>query len=671
MKKLLFLFLFIFTGLIFAIEPETPPGAGTESSPYQLSKYEHLLWIGDLDSEEYIYATLTADIDASSSTNIVMNYSWPYFYGSFDGQGHTISDLCRLKREFYYYDDDYVYTNYYRTGFFDEFYGDCRNLNLVGNDDYWYSCRFMNWFNDEWEGTAENIKVSNGFFADDFYGTAKTIEVNGGWFAWDEFYGTAKDVQVTEGVFADYFSGTAENIKVTDGGEFAWEFYGTASDIEVSGVHIYEDDDDYERSYFADEFDGTAENVKVTDGGKFAYEMYSSSVENIEINKGFFASEVYRSYVNSAVVHDSPYFICYAENTVLERISIDGSIDLDDEFYSEWEDVGGCIGYAYNCIIRNVAVNVNITGGGTNTYFDSVGGIIGWDDEGESRIINSYSAGKISGVASYVGGIVGYPGYNGGISVENCYFDSSIAPTNGFGTGVSAEQLKKQATFENWDFNDVWTIDEGQSYPTLRSSASQNEKIFCKGLSKAAVSIKGTLSDDDLKAIQDNGNEVCLFSNGSGVEITSRYALEESKSQKFSYKSKEPAVSINYAGKSKSFKFASASPLITLGKKSGEVFSACALSDTKNKLSSSMKITKDVSEYLKEKAEVSLYHSELSDKVLDGTTMKLSDKGKSLTGKTTENGVKVSVKINLGKKTAQIKYTGMDVVLPVIVKSAE
>ena len=718
MKKLLFLFLFIFTGLIFAIEPETPPGAGTESSPYQLSKYEHLLWIGELDSEEYIYATLTADIDASSSLdNYDAYYYYFYFYGSLDGQGHTISDLCRGYIDIEYY-DDYVYTNCYRRSFFSDFCGDCRNLNLVGND-YSYSCRFIDEYwgyaEDDEEGktfSVENIKVSNGWFAEYFEGyTAKTIEVsNGGWFAYDYFEGTAKDVQVTtEGIFADEFEGTAENIKVTDYSDFAWEFYGTAKDvqltesyfaedyfsgtaenvkvtdgslfsdefygtasaIEVSGVHIYEEDDDYEPSCFAYEFCGTAENVKVTDGGKFAGDVSSATVENIEINNGLFASGVYRSYVNNAAVHNAPCFISDASNTVLERISVDGSIDLDDEFYSEWVDVGGCIGYAYHCIVRNVAVNVNITGSGTNTNFDSVGGIIGWDDEGESRIINSYSAGKISGVARYVGGIVGYPGYNEGISVENCYFDSSIAPTNGFGTGVSAEELKKQATFENWDFNDVWTIDEGQSYPTLRSSASQNEKVFCKGLSKAAVSIKGTLSDDDLKAIQDNGNEVCLFSNGSGVEITSRYALEEAKSQKFSYKSKEPAVSINYAGKSKSFKFASASPLITLGKKSGEGFSACALSDTKNKLSSSIKITKDVSEYLKEKAEVSLYHSELSDKVLDGTTMQLSAKGKSLAGKTTENGVKVSVKINLGKKTAQIKYTGMDVILPVIVKSAE
>lgn len=721
MKKLLFLFLFIFTGLIFAIEPETPPGAGTESSPYQLSKYEHLLWIGKSISNNYVYATLTADIDASSSvlTNTYNYYEEIYdepslFYGSFDGQGHTISDLCCVNKKIsysYYYDE--WYTNYYQTGFFGYFNGKCQNLNLVGNgDDDVPSCFFAGSFYGE-ESSAEKINVSNSYFAGYFNGTANTIQVsNGGIFAEDfngtasdiqasgfrtviydyddyyyeyrrpsrfadDFYGTVKNVKATDsGCFAGYFNGTAETVEVTDCGYFTYSFHGTASDIQVSGFRIYTyDDGDYEyhRSYFAEDFYGTADNVKVIDGGALAEVLSGASVENVEINKGIFAWGVNRSYVNNVVAHDAPCFISWADNSVLERISVDGNIDLNDEFYSGWEDnFGGCICSSSNCIIRNVAVNVNITGGETNTYVEAVGGIIGYDEDGETRIINSFSAGKISSDMSYVGGIVGYFYEDEGtISIENCYFDSSIAPTNGYGTGVSSEELKKQATFENWDFDSVWTIDEGKSYPTLRPGTSQKDMIFCKGLSKAAVSIKGTLSDDDLKAIQDNGNEVCLFSSGSGVEITSRYALEESKSQKFSYKSKDPAVSINYAGKSKSFKFTSASPLITLGKKSGESFSSCALSDTKNKLSSSIKITKDVSEYLKEKAEVSLYHSELSDKVLDGTTMKLSAKGKSLAGKTTENGVKVSVKINLGKKTAQIKYTGMDVVLPVIVKSAE
>jgi hypothetical protein len=42
------------------------------------------------------------------------------------------------------------------------------------------------------------------------------------------------------------------------------------------------------------------------------------------------------------------------------------------------------------------------------------------------------------------------------------------APDNGFGVALTGAQMKQQASFTNWDFENIWTICEGQGYPRLR-----------------------------------------------------------------------------------------------------------------------------------------------------------------------------------------------------------
>jgi len=610
MKNLLLMLLFIFAGTIFAVDPETPPGAGTESSPYQLSKYEHLLYIGQLDTEDYVYATLTADIDASSSfDNYIDYYDSFYFYGSLDGQGHTISDLVRC----YYYSGD-GYTNYYSGSFFSEFIGECRNLNLEGSTNSLFWCCFAGDFwgpGDDELGTAENIRVSHATFAGDFYGTA-------------------------------------ENVQVTDGGRFADEFNGTASAIQVSGaINVYDEDEEWWYWYssdFAEDFYGTAESVQISDGGIFAWWAGDSVIRNV-------------------TAHDSSV-LCSAVCSLIERVSIDGSINLSDGPFWEWEDFGGCVGYTRECTIRNVAVTANISGG---YELDSTAGVVGWDSGGESTISNCYFSGKIRNVrADYVGGIAGYT-YGGETYIADCYYNLTGAPLKPsyYGTPVFPEELRMKKTFQNWDFENVWNIEEGISTPTLKIIDKDGfEMIVCDGLSKTTVSLKATLTDEDVKAIQDS-SEICLYSTGSGLEITARQTLDETGTQTFSFKKKEEAT-ISYKGKNKAFKFSSPVPSITVGKKSGSSFSPCTLSGSKMKLNSSARLFKDVSDYLKDKASVSLCDLEMTGSVLEGTAVTLTQKGKNLSYKGNETGVMIAVKVNPTKKTVTVKYTGENYVQPTI-----
>lgn len=84
-----------------------------------------------------------------------------------------------------------------------------------------------------------------------------------------------------------------------------------------------------------------------------------------------------------------------------------------------------------------------------------------------SSIKNSYAT-----TVLYGEGLMGLVGATGAASVENSYWAYDIAGTKNSkgGEGKSAADMKKQSTFAGWDFTHVWTIDEGKSYPTLKTT---------------------------------------------------------------------------------------------------------------------------------------------------------------------------------------------------------
>jgi len=54
---------------------------------------------------------------------------------------------------------------------------------------------------------------------------------------------------------------------------------------------------------------------------------------------------------------------------------------------------------------------------------------------------------------------------------EGCYFltpEAGGGPDNGYGTALTASQMKQKASFANWDFEGTWTICERVDYPRLQ-----------------------------------------------------------------------------------------------------------------------------------------------------------------------------------------------------------
>ncbi|MCA9450093.1 MAG: hypothetical protein KC931_23425, partial [Candidatus Omnitrophica bacterium] len=95
-----------------------------------------------------------------------------------------------------------------------------------------------------------------------------------------------------------------------------------------------------------------------------------------------------------------------------------------------------------------------------------VGGLVGENEDGD--INRSYSIGSVSGtenVGGFVGALEDGPWEDG--TIESSYWDTQTSgqSTSTGGAGKTTAEMYQQTTFENWDFDSVWWIDEGSDYP--------------------------------------------------------------------------------------------------------------------------------------------------------------------------------------------------------------
>ena len=117
----------------------------------------------------------------------------------------------------------------------------------------------------------------------------------------------------------------------------------------------------------------------------------------------------------------------------------------------------------------------NIGGGAINNSYTTVA-VIGFDNNGglvghnNGCITNSYATGTVT-ESEYNGGLVGY---RQGGTITNSYYNSETTGRGEVGvgqgsssgvTGLATAEMKQQATFSSWDFNNNWGIDEGATYP--------------------------------------------------------------------------------------------------------------------------------------------------------------------------------------------------------------
>jgi hypothetical protein len=124
--------------------------------------------------------------------------------------------------------------------------------------------------------------------------------------------------------------------------------------------------------------------------------------------------------------------------------------------------IGGLVGFLYNS-----SEIYNSYSAGTISGLDTVGGLVGQATL-QSAISNCYSRAEVRGGDLRVGGLVGL------ISREptciNSYWDleTSGQSQSALGEGRTTAAMQTRANYENWDFETIWSIREGQFYPVLQ-----------------------------------------------------------------------------------------------------------------------------------------------------------------------------------------------------------
>ncbi len=150
-----------------------------------------------------------------------------------------------------------------------------------------------------------------------------------------------------------------------------------------------------------------------------------------------------------------------------------------------YSEVGGLVGKATNLNKETITIIEECYTTG-NAKGNSVGGLVGYLDG--AKLTNSFSSGNAIG-SSYGGGLV-YQSSNG--EIENCYTLSNTGMVasgtpnlvNSYFNGdilarsISSPQMRTTSemqslsTYEDWDFENIWSIEDGRRYPVLKNLPS-------------------------------------------------------------------------------------------------------------------------------------------------------------------------------------------------------
>ena len=186
-----------------------------------------------------------------------------------------------------------------------------------------------------------------------------------------------------------------------------------------------------------------------------------------------------------------------ADGSLISKCYSTASVNGNDA----WQ-YGGLVG---RNIRGSIIVDCYATGDVTGTH--KVGGLVGDNMHGSQGgyVARCYSTGKVTGNG---GGLIGY-NWQGGVTYDS-YWDrqTSGKSTSYGGTPKTTAEMMQQATFVGWDFDEIWDIDEGQSYPYFM------EPRILEGL-------EITGPDEVAEAFSAQYKAIAHYDNGSTVDVTS------------------------------------------------------------------------------------------------------------------------------------------------------
>ncbi len=144
---------------------------------------------------------------------------------------------------------------------------------------------------------------------------------------------------------------------------------------------------------------------------------------------------------------------------IISKSFAEGNVDAEGDD-DNTADVGGLVGFHESGEIKNSYATGDITSRGNHA-----GGLIG---QIHGTLENSFAVGSVEG-DSRTGGLIGWFHEPENPEVSNSYYDkenTGQSDDEGKGFPKTTNEMLQQATFEpEWDFDNIWQIDEGSSYP--------------------------------------------------------------------------------------------------------------------------------------------------------------------------------------------------------------
>lgn len=473
-------------------------GSGTSSDPYQITTAYQLSQMRNFLNQADVYFKLMNDIDLTDFiAEEYLSQGWlpigvasSPFKGTFDGNGKTITGLMINRTS----------TSY--IGLFGRMTdGTIKNLTIQDCDvkGSSYVGALVGYATFSSSSTSTNI--SNCSISGDVVGSADNV---GG------FCGYASFTNISN----SYFTGNVKGNKNVGG--LSGENLGNTSQCHVSGT--IEGTSLYVGGLCGHQGSGKTIslcsvkaniNGKTTVGGLFGYiESSSSSVSECFVSGTItatgntvggligncYSSNIYNNFYEGIISGSSQvggivgynrggnFSYCYANAT------IEGSAS-----------VGGICGYHQaGKLISNAAINSKVSMNSTNT---TIGRIYGDKDNGTT-------------------GAMGTSQENKSLNTTSIYINKKLQTdiTDGpqHGTGTSMSSLKRQDTYValGWDFDDVWGIDEGTSFPYLLNNPNTPTQSL-------TVTIPSTMKYGDtpisLPATTDQGKALTWTSSNNSV----------------------------------------------------------------------------------------------------------------------------------------------------------
>ena len=284
-------------------------------------------------------------------------------------------------------------------------------------------------------GESETEKTNNKTYAKDGLNSGKRYSVKVRAYISDTVYIDSDDVQAeTKGTEIRTVEDLQNIANDMAGG------YQLMNDIDLAGVQWTMIGGS--NATFTGTLDGNGhviKNLTTTEAAGLFHEIKNATIKNLGLENftvsGFFASPLAYEATGSTYVG-----CCYSTGDALET-----------------NGVGFCTFIKGTSLFENLWSSVNCGRVGA--------GIAGAAGEGGSPVIkNCYSIGQINSEES--GGITRYS-----ISVENSYYNKEIFPYSyniAGAMGYTTDQMKIQSNYNNWDFDNVWYMDQKSGYPKLR-----------------------------------------------------------------------------------------------------------------------------------------------------------------------------------------------------------